>query len=381
MAIESKKYINIGSVDKTQPSQVNGGGVISVNGKTGIVELTAEDVGAMPLLKAIDGDLTISYEKVVGYETCRGQVLLTSVDFPNVKWGYMNDTFYNCQGLTEIKGFDKVTDGYFYYAFGKCSNLATIQDGVFSRFDGEGVNGPQYTGTFEGTFYLCSSLKTIPANMFGSVRYLRNGMFRQTFEAAGLEEIPTGFFGNIVEDENTPAINYAYAFYNTFKECKFESIPTGFLGNLKYIRNYEFSGTFMYCRQLKSIPDTFFDNLEGWAENDTTWYGNNGMTGMFQYCSDLEGSVVFRKLTRLGYYMLQSMFARTKISSISFPALTPDSFSHSDYTTFNYMLQGVTGCTVHFPANVQSVIGNWSSVTGGFSGTNTTVLFDLPNVE
>ena len=42
------------------------------------------------------------------------------------------------------------------------------------------------------------------------------------------------------------------------------------------------------------------------------------------------------------------------------------------------MLDGVTGCTVHFPSNIQSVIGSWASVTSGFGGTNTTVLFDLP---
>lgn len=63
--------------------------------------------------------------------------------------------------------------------------------------------------------------------------------------------------------------------------------------------------------------------------------------------------------------------------SISFPALTSTGFG--SYTNqFTLMLSGVTGCTVHFPSNLQSVIGNWSSVTAGFSGTNTTVLFDLP---
>ena len=42
------------------------------------------------------------------------------------------------------------------------------------------------------------------------------------------------------------------------------------------------------------------------------------------------------------------------------------------------MLRGVTGCTVHFPSNLEAVIGSWSDVTNGFGGTNTTVLFDLP---
>lgn len=67
----------------------------------------------------------------------------------------------------------------------------------------------------------------------------------------------------------------------------------------------------------------------------------------------------------------------TSLTTLSFPALTSTSFG--SYTNqFNYMLKGVTGCTVHFPSNLQSVIGSWSSVTSGFGGTNTTVLFDLP---
>ena len=33
---------------------------------------------------------------------------------------------------------------------------------------------------------------------------------------------------------------------------------------------------------------------------------------------------------------------------------------------------------MHFPSNLQSVIGSWSDVQNGFGGTNTTVLFDLP---
>jgi hypothetical protein len=67
----------------------------------------------------------------------------------------------------------------------------------------------------------------------------------------------------------------------------------------------------------------------------------------------------------------------TSLTTLSFPALESTSFG--SYTNqFNNMLQGVTGCTVHFPSNLQSVIGSWSDVTNGFGGTNTTVSFDLP---
>ena len=70
-------------------------------------------------------------------------------------------------------------------------------------------------------------------------------------------------------------------------------------------------------------------------------------------------------------------FANTSVSTLSFPSLKSTSFG--SYTNqFAYMLKGVTGCTVHFPSNLQSVIGSWSDVTSGFGGTNTIVLFDLP---
>jgi hypothetical protein len=43
----------------------------------------------------------------------------------------------------------------------------------------------------------------------------------------------------------------------------------------------------------------------------------------------------------------------------------------------SYMLSGVTGCTVHFPLALQSTYSSDGRFTNGFSGTNTTVLFDL----
>lgn len=75
--------------------------------------------------------------------------------------------------------------------------------------------------------------------------------------------------------------------------------------------------------------------------------------------------------------VLQSAFAHCVMQNVYFPSLKSTAFGSST-DQFNSMLYGTTGCTVHFPSNLQSVIGSWSSVTSGFSGTNTTVLFDLP---
>ena len=106
--------------------------------------------------------------------------------------------------------------------------------------------------------------------------------------------------------------------------------------------------------------------------------GTNSCIYMFKGCTGIT-SVDLSGLTTISssgvcQYMFQNC---TSLTTLSFPSLTSNSFD--SYTSqFNNMLQGVTGCTVHFPSNLQSVIGSWASVTSGFGGTNTTVLFDLP---
>lgn len=105
--------------------------------------------------------------------------------------------------------------------------------------------------------------------------------------------------------------------------------------------------------------------------------GTWGCYGMFSGCSNLTGSIYFHSLSNInGMYALGSMFSSTKIKHLYFEALTSSSFgSYTDQ--FSNMLYNVNGCIVHFPSNLQSVIGSWSSVISGFGGTNTTVLFDL----
>ena len=102
------------------------------------------------------------------------------------------------------------------------------------------------------------------------------------------------------------------------------------------------------------------------------------MSYAFYGCTGLT-SVDLSSLTTInGSYAMYGVFrACTSLTNISFPALTSTGFG--SYTNqFKYMVRGVKGCTVHFPSNLQSVIGSWSDVTNGFDGTNTTVLFDLP---
>ena len=105
--------------------------------------------------------------------------------------------------------------------------------------------------------------------------------------------------------------------------------------------------------------------------------GGSACQNMFKNCTGIT-SIDFCSLATLsGMNCLSNMFyGCTNLSKVSFYALDTNSFGA--YTNqFTNMLSGITGCTVHFPMRIQSTIGTWTTVTGGFNGTNTTVLFDI----
>lgn len=82
-----------------------------------------------------------------------------------------------------------------------------------------------------------------------------------------------------------------------------------------------------------------------------------------------------------GEKALQKAFANcTNLTEVSFPALS-STFFGTNTDQFNDMLLGVTGCTVHFPSNLETVIDSWADVVSGFGGTSTIVLFDLEPTE
>ena len=97
----------------------------------------------------------------------------------------------------------------------------------------------------------------------------------------------------------------------------------------------------------------------------------------FNYCRALT-MVRWSSLTEVtGRHAFIDAFSNSRITSLFFPSLSGTGFG-TITNQFQNMLSGVSGCTVHFPSNLQSVIGSWSDVQNGFGGTNTTVLFDLP---
>lgn len=67
----------------------------------------------------------------------------------------------------------------------------------------------------------------------------------------------------------------------------------------------------------------------------------------------------------------------TNMAHIYFNALLPSSAVNSVARMTN-MVRSVTGCTIHFPSNLQSIISSENNVVNGFGSTRTVILYDLP---
>ena len=165
--------------------------------------------------------------------------------------------------------------------------------------------------------------------------------------------------------------------------------------NAKDISSYALSDAFRECKGLTSVDLSSLSTISGANAFEYAFYNCTSLTSVdlsslstisniyafqntFRECTSLTSVDLSSLSTISGRYALRYAFTScTNLKELSFPALTSKSFG-SINNQFNYLLSGVTGCTVHFPSNLKSVIGSWSDVTSGFGGTNTTVLFDLP---
>lgn len=172
--------------------------------------------------------------------------------------------------------------------------------------------------------------------------------------------ITSADFSSLATISGPAALSYAFCNCSRLTSASFPVLTT-------VSGSDAFSNAFYSCGDITSVS---FPAL-------TTVSGSSAFSRAFCYCYDLT-TVSFPALDSIsGGGAFYSAFQNcSNLTSLSFPALTASSFG-SNTNQFDNMLNRCSGVTVHFPSAVQSTIGNWSSVTSGFGGTNTTVLFDL----
>lgn len=257
--------------------------------------------------------------------------------------------------------------------------------GVTGNYSGTSPSGTlsiTSNGVYDVTNYASAnvSVNTIVSSI-GITRIVSNGVYK----------MPTESFTFTLPSEVQDLANYAL--YYAFHKC------TGLTSvNLSSLINVSGDNalrhTFNGCTNLLNADLSSIVSITGFSALDNAFFNCSQLTsldlsslrtvnsiGGLRYmcgsCSNLT-SVNLSSLNNIdGISVLQGAFSDcTSLLSLSFPSLKSTSFGVY-HGQFQSMLSGVTGCTVHFPSNLQSVIGSWTDVQNGFDGTNTTVLFDL----
>lgn len=306
----------------------------AVSSKGGTLPQT-QDLSNLPTaINSISGGSFIGIPREVSQEGVYG---LPQTDY----------TFTLPANVTSIGGLA------FYYAF--CYQTHLIE----AVFNVENINASQ---VFQNAFWYCSNFTTFRSTATEATGY-------QGFAAAFKY---CGSFKNFLMP-NLKKVNNSFpqAFEGVASIEQFE------LPSLEEITgSYSFSNAFSGCTHLTMVSFPKLKQIKSSYSSDSNQFLN-----CFNGCTSLV-NVNFNSLDEMPHSKVFSTAFKgcTSLTTLSFPSLKSTSFG--SYTNqFNNMLQNVTGCTVHFPSNLQSVIGSWADVTAGFGGTNTTVLFDLTATE
>lgn len=228
-----------------------------------------------------------------------------------------------------------------------------LESASFSALEDISNSGTAYR-TFSNAFFGCTALTTVE---FPALVSTGQASFYYAFQdCSSLQNVG---FDSLADFSGAETFSHAFRNCTALTGVSFPLMPAR-----ASIGTYHFWGAFFGCTNFVNFD---FDKI-----------GTLGDHALYQaFSSTAVSNVAFTSLEAISAGGLNGAFTNCpSLTSVSFPALTTSSFgSYTDQ--FNNMLQGVTGCTVHFPAAIQSIIGSWADVTAGFGGTNTTVLFDL----
>ena len=186
-----------------------------------------------------------------------------------VSWGNVKAEEYEFRkavNLTEIaepmqESFTNCNSGSFDHLFSGCTSLRTIPENLFQYIN-------ENTKSFKGTFENCTSLTTIPEKLFEKATNVTS--FVETFAYCNnLGEIPENLFAN-----NTKVTS----FQKTFCRCtNLENVSEQLFDNTPNVT--DFTKTFYECYKLKSGPKIWE------RENENAI---NGKQKTYVYCNEFD---------------------------------------------------------------------------------------------
>lgn len=315
-----------------RPLMVNNGTVTS-DTSSGFMTLpsNATDIGTFVYAYAYSGNNNVTSVDLSGLTTITGEKAchnmfsycpnITTVDMGNVeKIGYNSCTaMFSYSGISSIdlSNLKHVGQEGCQEMLRECPNLTSVDLSNLIHIENYGCNN-----MFDG----CTNLASVDLS---GVQLSQSGMSYMFYNCIGLTDVDMPALVSCTE-------------WGCFASCFYgcSSLTSINLGSLVYATESCFSESFTNCTDLSSV------NLS--------------------------------KLIKIGNYCFSSAFTNcTSLTTLSFNnlAYTTEDISYS----FDGMLTGCDGVTVHFPAEWQTDMENWESVQNGFGGTNTTILWDLPN--
>lgn len=288
--------------------------------------------------------------------TVTGSVDLSGVTQFNNNYSCQS-AFQNASGITsvDLSNLTTVSGGYAcQYMFQNCTGITSVDLSNLTTITGTSACGSMFSGCTKITGIIDLSKLTQVVGAMGA-----QWMFYGCSKITGVNLSGLTVINNAAQSGMSSMFQYCTSL-TSVDLSNLESV-TGGIGNF-------FASIFQGCTALTAIA----------LPKLTTCTNAQGLQSLCSGCTSLT-SVDLSLLSDIksGNVLRWAFQGCTSLTTLSFPALASTSFGSST-TQFDNMLSGVTGCTVHFPSNLSSVIGNWASVTAGFGGTNTTILYDLP---
>lgn len=267
------------------------------------------------------------------------------------KLTYLNETKQAIKQAIIDKGVEVAdTDTFRNYA-NKIGEISASEDGFYLK--------RTYTLTSNGT--LTEDTNYFNLTLPSQAKSINCNVLRSSYQ--NMKNLRNVNLSNIETIGSSGDLNSAFQYCTGLKTVDFSGLTTN-----------NSTHTFYYlCRGCTSLESINFHNLK----KATAW----SMMYLCSGCTALN-SVDFSSLEEVnGSQALDRAFENcTSLKNISFPSLTADGVGTGAYG-LSGMLRGVTGCTVHLPSDLKDVIGSSTTITNGFGGTSTTVLFDIHRIS